>query len=455
MQFDLTKALEELDPADVGHRLKEARLAAGMKQPQAAAGVVSVGYLSRIERGERRANAFVLEQLCRNIGVSPESIINSNEATDDRRVEVELDFAELELLSGDATAALTRLALTEIDDDLPRSPLRDRLRERKTLTSAKAHAALGHVNEAQTDFAQVMQQRTTSDGTLEASLGLSRLKRETGDLHGAIAIAEQALAAVENAPAPVDDVVKVSMALAAAVYEAGDTNRALAICTKAVQLAESADSTQARAAAYWNTAIIECEAGRMEQALSLTRRALAVFAGADDARLEARLRTQLGIFLLRADPPAPSEAIAQLTQARDTYQHTDADTADILHNRMALARAHFAAGDVDAARSEADYCALAGEQYPFVGATATTLLGRIAVQIGTTGDARTHFLRAIHFLSAVGADRRAAQQWFTLATLLDEAGLDAEAKDAFKRAAVSSGLTPSYGNSSSHTADSR
>ena len=41
----------------------------------------------------------------------------------------------------------------------------------------------------------------------------------------------------------------------------------------------------------------------------------------------------------------------------------------------------------------------------------------------------------------MGADREAAQVWFEIGTLAAQAGLVTESADAFRRAAVSSGLT--------------
>src|SRR3954452_5179146 len=59
-QADLLRAI---DPKVLGQRLRAARVAAGMTQGQAAADDVTVGYVSRIEAGQRRPNAKVLELL--------------------------------------------------------------------------------------------------------------------------------------------------------------------------------------------------------------------------------------------------------------------------------------------------------------------------------------------------------------------------------------------------------
>lgn len=448
MDLELVETLASLDPALVGRRLRAARIAAGLTQPQACADAASVGYLSRIERGDRRAGPELLEKLCRSIGVSVELIIRGTEPGDPREWECELDFAELEVVTGMTSSAARRVAELMSDERLSGHQL---LLERARLVKAKTDAAHGANEQALAGFESVMAARTTRSAWVEAASGLSRLLRETGDLAGSIKVAQHVLDELGDSTSDREAVTKMSMNLAAATYESGDVDRALRLCRQAIAAAEATNSPTSRAAAYWNTAIIACESGDLDEALALTRRALALFADVEDARLEARLRTQLGIFLLRAEPSQAEEALEQLRTAQTGYRLTDADVADVLHNQMALARAHFAIGDIERAQDEATAVLADATQLPFVAATAGTLLGRIARVRNDVEAARAHLIGAVRSLSAVGADRRAAQQWFTLASLLDEMGLSEEAKEAFRRAAVSTGLTPSYG--AGHTSD--
>ena len=51
--------LRKIDPAELGHRLRAARVAKGMTQTDLAGADVSVGYVSRIEAGHRRPNLQV------------------------------------------------------------------------------------------------------------------------------------------------------------------------------------------------------------------------------------------------------------------------------------------------------------------------------------------------------------------------------------------------------------
>jgi transcriptional regulator with XRE-family HTH domain len=58
------------DPAQVGRRLHDARLAAGLSQRDLAFPGCSAAYISRIERGERTPSLQVLRELARRMGVS-------------------------------------------------------------------------------------------------------------------------------------------------------------------------------------------------------------------------------------------------------------------------------------------------------------------------------------------------------------------------------------------------
>ena len=55
-------------------------------------------------------------------------------------------------------------------------------------------------------------------------------------------------------------------------------------------------------------------------------------------------------------------------------------------------------------------------------------------------EAAAAYQEAVHLLSAIGADRGAAQLWFDLAGLLEQVGEADSASDAYKRAAASTGL---------------
>ena len=109
---------------------------------------------------------------------------------------------------------------------------------------------------------------------------------------------------------------------------------------------------------------------------------------------------------------------------------------------MVNAQALLLEGDADGAHARALAVVEAyDDQMPLVGVDALILLGQIAWTTGEREDAQQWYRRAIAMLTGLGADREAAQVWFEIGTLAAQAGLVAESADAFRRAAVSTGLT--------------
>ena len=70
------------DPVAVGHRLHEAREAAGISQRELAFPGCSAAYISRIERGERIPSLQVMRELARRIGISESALAYGRERLD-------------------------------------------------------------------------------------------------------------------------------------------------------------------------------------------------------------------------------------------------------------------------------------------------------------------------------------------------------------------------------------
>jgi transcriptional regulator with XRE-family HTH domain len=62
------------DPTAVGHRVYEAREAAGLSQRELAFPGCSAAYISRIERGERVPSLQVMRELARRTGVTEDQL---------------------------------------------------------------------------------------------------------------------------------------------------------------------------------------------------------------------------------------------------------------------------------------------------------------------------------------------------------------------------------------------
>ena len=107
---------------------------------------------------------------------------------------------------------------------------------------------------------------------------------------------------------------------------------------------------------------------------------------------------------------------------------------------MVNAQAMMLAGDPVGAHTRA-LSVLESCREELVGVEALIVLGQVAWSTGQREEAQVWYRRAIASLTGVGADREAAQVWFEIGTLAAQAGLVAESADAFRRAAVSAGLT--------------
>jgi tetratricopeptide (TPR) repeat protein len=278
---------------------------------------------------------------------------------------------------------------------------------------------------------------------LRGMIALSRCYREVGDLARAIEVGDKALTKIDqHGLRGVDEAVQLSVTVAAAYFERGDIRHATRLCRRAIDDAESFDSPTAKASAYWNASIVASEQNDVATALPLAAKALAILEVGEDGRNLGRLRTQFGVLQLHLDPPEPLAAKKTLEQARRELDWSSASPLDQADNQLALARAALMLGDDTTAEEQAvaTYHAVS-EHAPLLAADARVLAGQVAARQGRTDDARAAYMHAILLLSGVGADRGAAQLWFELGGLLEELGDDDASRDAYRRAAASTGLT--------------
>lgn len=439
MNAQQTALLRSIDPADLGRRLRAARLARGLTQSQLAGSDVSVGYISRIESGSRRPNATVLGHLAARLELPVEQLLVGVEPREIDEIRLALDFAELSLESGEPAEAEARSA--EALARAGSSSLHD-LVDRGRLLHSRALEALGRLDEAIIELETLAAECRSDRVRTQAGIALCRGYRDSGDLTMAIQAGENVLARLAGSPLEqTDEGVQLALTLAAAYYERGDTGRAVRACRSALGKAERLGSPRARASAYWNASIIEAERGAVVDAVALAERALALLGEGQDARNLARLRTTLGTLQLRLDPPDVAGAQHNLELAHEELAWSSASPVDRARNDLALARAHFLTGDLVTAGllSERVHAAV-GDQAPLVAADAMSLAGQVLLAQDDVSGASRCFQKSIHTLTGVGADRSAAQLWFEMASLLEQVGLQDAARDAYRRAAISAGV---------------
>lgn len=430
--------LGSVDLQALGGRIRALRTTRGWTQSDLAGENLSTGYVSRIESGTRRPTMKVLRELAERLGTTTEQLLNGIERSRYDEIRLGLDYAEIALENGDAeeAEAQAREALAAaLAGQLPA------FAQRGELLLGRALEARGRYEEAISRLEEVV---SHGDGLprLEAGIALSRCLRESGDLSLAIEVGEQLEAATAGTVlADTEEAVQLSVTIAAAYAERGDLARATRRCTEAIAAAEQLASPRARASAYWNASLVEATKGRTSAAAPLAARALALLSEGRDERNLARLRLQVGRLLLQSDPPEIASAIEHAHRAREAMEHTSASSVDLAACDVTLAQAHLLDGDPVTARKLAERgLDRAPESARLARVEATVVLGQAAAAEGDVALARTRYQEAVHLLTALGADRAAAQVWYELAELLEDVEEYDAARAAFRSAAAATGL---------------
>ncbi|HEY3528190.1 MAG TPA: helix-turn-helix domain-containing protein [Nocardioides sp.] len=431
--------LKEIDPAELGQRIRAARVAKGWTQTQLAGDDISVGYVSRIESGQRRPNSQTLEDLAARLGVPTEHLLRGVTAREYDEIKLTLDFAELSLESGQHLEAESQ-ARQAVDRAAVAS--QEELVFRGKYIIARALEGQGSIDDAILQLEELVYSRKGGLVRIKSAIAMVRCLKNSGDLTRAIEVGERVMASLEGSHiGSCDEAVQLTVTVAFAYFVRGDAGHAVRMCRKAIVKAEALDSPVARASAYWNASIFEAERGSVSNAVPLAERALALLAEGQDSRNLARLRTSLGRMQLELDPPDVTEAKRHLEKAAEELVWSSASTIEISGNRLAIARAHYLDGDL--ARAD-DICAeiisSVKDEAPILAADAESLAGQVAAARGDGEGAKRAYRRAVFLLTAVGADRDAAQLWFELADLLEDVGDLEAARDAYRSAAASSGL---------------
>lgn len=263
------------DPAKLGRRLRTARVAAGMTQAQVAGDDITAAYLSRIEDGQRRPEAGLLERMATRMGVTLDDLLLDVPRDKANELRLALDYAELSLASGDGTAALQAVDVLLADPALESVP--------GLMRTARQIRAGALENTGDLDGAILLLEDLTARPSPDASwlralTALSRCHRESGDFARAVAVGEQATKVIEDLGIQgLTEAIQLTVTTAGAYHAQGDTDQAMRVCMRALEAAERHDSLVGKASAYWNASIVEASRGATQAAIDLARKALALF----------------------------------------------------------------------------------------------------------------------------------------------------------------------------------
>ena len=272
-------------PAELGRRIRAARLASGMTQAQVAAGVVTAAHVSRVERGERRPTTALLAQIAKRLNTTPAELLNTHAHNEARARSLRVEQAAVLVATGDwhRAEAMVREVLDHLDpyED-------DALRATAVRVQAEALFGLGDINAALTAGESIVGDRDVN--SLRALILLCRCHCALGSPSRAIAVGNVAQDAIR---ALAVDGLGESLSLAAAVAEAHYLQGRIAsgdrICRDALASVQhvTADMDASR---YLRAAEAEASVGgATPAAIELTTAALTILEARNGLRSVERL----------------------------------------------------------------------------------------------------------------------------------------------------------------------
>jgi tetratricopeptide (TPR) repeat protein len=254
------------DPASVGRRLKEARLAAGLSQRELAFPGCTAVYICRIERGDRVPSLQVLRELARRVGVEEDFLATGSARVPETDQLLEADVAlrldQLELAEHLYTQALESAAGAAV-----------RARALGGLGQIDLHAgrvgeAIDRLEEAREGLGPAI---VDHPGVVDA---LARAYSMRGEYEEAIAVLEHGLALVRERQDEQAE-ARFSVLLANVLIDGGSLPSARELLGKSIAKAEGATDPILQARIYWSQSRLHSAEENPEAAARYARMALA------------------------------------------------------------------------------------------------------------------------------------------------------------------------------------
>src|SRR3569833_2440588 len=307
----------------VGERVRNLRLSKHHSQAQLAGTELSDSYISLIESGKRTPTPAVVRLLASRLGCLPEYLSEGIEPEERLHLQVLARHAELSRLGGDAQQALAWFgeSLEAVDND-------PELMKRARWGRARALETLGRGEEAIKALEELREAATRDRGRagwLPVTIVLARCYRAAGDLGRTLALGESALTRLTDLRLlGGEDAAKIGRTLIATYLDRGEPAPANDLAKRLLSASESDPSGGGAAGGgAGRQALDEGEGG---ESLYLAEQALALHAGGDQAKAQARLRVTAARTLLPsgASPMDAGKALELLNAAEPMLSGMDA-----------------------------------------------------------------------------------------------------------------------------------
>lgn len=291
-----------------GERLRRLRQAANLSQVQLAGDDLSPSYVSLLESGKRQPSEDVAQLLAERLGCPVEDLLTPAGEERRKQAALSLELARLSLRDDRPQEARDRLTALLAEEGLERA-----LRDEATYDLAYVlERLLDH--QGAVALLLPLHERARTGGThlplATVAIYLAHLHQATGDLHAAIRVGEDAVRTLTAQRATTTrEYFRLASTLAWAYHSTGDANLARAFLADTIEIAQRYADPQGEAALAWNAALTAESLGRLDEALMMSRRALAILTEHAGGTLDVtRLRWSAAYLVLRHDPSQTAEA---------------------------------------------------------------------------------------------------------------------------------------------------
>jgi ATP/maltotriose-dependent transcriptional regulator MalT len=424
----------------IADRVRQARLAAGLSQTALAGDALSPSYISLIESGRREPTDAALGVIAERLGSTVEYLKHGDEGPAEARAKLALDYARLDLVSGEASSARDRILALDLE------PVSRQVRVEALLALAQAHEMLGDLESAVGVLEPLLTQARVEQHHLDAAAAATALVAsyvESGDLGRAIEVGDRQLAELEEAGLTgTDEHLRLGSTTLWAYVERGDLLYATHRAAELIRQAESLGTPRGRGSVYWNAALVAEQRHDYALAKRYTERALALLGEGEVSRDIPRLRLNYAWLLLRSDPAEPATALEQLDRAAPELQVSGSEV-EMARLDVERSRAHLMQGDpVSAEGYGRAALERLGDQPRLDGAAAQLAIGDALHARGEVEAASRAYRWAADMLGMMSASRQSAAVWRELGDRFLGHGDVTGAAQAFDRALREAGFRP-------------
>ncbi|GIG26982.1 helix-turn-helix domain-containing protein [Cellulomonas denverensis] len=416
----------------IGDRVRQARVAASLSQTALAGDKLSPSYVSLIESGRRDPTDSALSILADRLGLTVEYLKFGDEGPAEAQARLALDYAQLDLVSGEFAAARDRLV--ELDLTSVTRPVQIKAQ----LTLSSAYEKLGDLEQSIAILEPLLKDLRARGEALDLATTATALVAdyiESGDLGRATEVGEATMLDLEAAGlAGTDEHLRLGSTLLWANLARGDLLYATQRAAELIREADRLGTPRGRGSVYWNAAVVAEQRGDFALAKRYTERALALLNDGEISRDLPRLRSNFAFLLLRCEPAEPEAALEQLDLAEPELKLLGSEV-DMAQIDIERSRAHLLLGDPHeaVAHARAGLERLAG-QTRLENASAQVALGDALYALGDKDASARAYSWAAEMLSMMTASRQSAAVWRDLGDRFYGSGEVARAAVAYDRA---------------------